>query len=133
MVMRPVVREFAADVWSRRRGLALAQRAENGWTCSRYACAPVGEGPLALWWGRRAPSDDQLAALCGTASVVSVRAEVIRIPDACQGRLVLDGVDYAQGGAVELWRNGPSWRAVWTAEVRGDRPWSRWPDGEAAF
>ena len=71
--------------------------------------------------------------MCGSAAVVSVRAEVTRIPAGCEGQLILDGVDYARGGAVELWRDGSGWRAVWTADVRGDRPWSRLPDGEAEF
>jgi competence protein ComEC len=70
-----------------------------------------------------------LDALCLAAPVVSVRAIVPALPPSCEGRLLLDGVDYARGGAVELWREGPAaanrWRAVWSAEVRGDRPWSR--------
>lgn len=133
VVMRAGVREFAADLWSRRRGLTLAERPAEGWTCTRFSCAPEVEGPLAMWWGRKSPSEEQLAAMCSAAAVISVRAEVTSIPAACENRLVLDGVDYAQGGAVELWRAGSGWRAVWTADVRGDRPWSRLPDGEAEF
>ncbi len=47
-----------------------------------------------------------------------------------QFALEVDGVDYARGGAVELWRSPQGWRAVWTADVRGDRPWSRVGDPE---
>lgn len=131
VVVRPGVRRFAVDVWSRRRGLEAVERPDEGWTCSRFACAPTeaGAAPVALWWGRRAPSVEQLAELCRGAAVVGVRAEVAVLPSSCEGRLVLDGVDWARGGAVELWRDGPAahnrWRAVWSAEVRGDRPWSR--------
>jgi competence protein ComEC len=131
IVARPGVRQFAVDVWSRRRGVAPVDRPAEGWTCTRFSCAPAipGAGPLALWWGRRAPSAEQLDALCRSAPVVSVRAPVPVLPPSCEGRLVLDGVDFARGGAVELWRDGPAadnrWRAVWSAEVRGDRPWSR--------
>lgn len=131
VVARPGVRQFAVDVWSRRRGLTPVERAAEGWTCTRFSCAPntAEAGPLALWWGRRGPSTEQLAALCLSASVVSVRSPVDALPASCDGRLVLDGVDYARGGAVELWREGPAaenrWRAVWSAAVRGDRPWSR--------
>ena len=131
VVARPDVRQFAVDVWSRRRGVAPAGRPTEGWTCTRFSCAPEAPeaGPLAMWWGRRAPSAEQLDALCRSAPVVSVRAPVAALPSSCEGRLVLDGVDYARGGAVELWREGPAadnrWRAVWSAEVRGDRPWSR--------
>jgi competence protein ComEC len=69
---------------------------------------------------------EQMDALCLAASVVSVRAVVHALPPSCDGRLVLDGADFARGGAVELWRSGAGgWRAVWTADVRGDRPWAR--------
>lgn len=131
VVMRPRVRQFAVDVWSRRRGVAPEERPTEGWACTRSSCAPAesGAGPLAIWWGRRAPSLEQVDALCRSAPVVSVRATVAGLPPSCDGRLVLDGTDYARGGAVELWRVGPAsanrWRAIWTAEVRGDRPWSR--------
>ncbi|MDP1912514.1 ComEC/Rec2 family competence protein [Brevundimonas sp.] len=130
VVVRPGVRQFAVDVWSRRRGVEQAERATEGWACTRFSCAPAepGAGLLALWWGRRAPSLEQVDALCRSAPVVSVRARVAALPPSCEGRLVLDGADYARGGAVELWRDGPAsanrWRAVWAAQVRGDRPWS---------
>ncbi len=134
VVARPGVRRFAVDVWSRRRGVAPVERPDAGWTCTRFSCAPetADAGPLALWWGKGAPSVEQLDALCAAAPVVSVRAPVAALPASCGERLVLDGVDYARGGAVELWRDGPAadnlWRAVWSAEVRGDRPWSRTGD-----
>ena len=136
VVMRPGVRQFAVDVWSRRRGVEQVDRAVEGWTCTRFSCAPeeAAGGPLAMWWGRRAPSLEQVDALCRSAPVVSVRATVAVLPPSCEGRLVLDGTDYARGGAIELWRDGPAsadrWRAVWTAEVRGDRPWSRFGNAE---
>ncbi|MFY8164365.1 MAG: ComEC/Rec2 family competence protein, partial [Brevundimonas sp.] len=119
VVMRPAVRQFAVDVWTRRRGLEPAERSVDGWACTRLSCAPTepGAGPLAMWWGRRAPSPDETDALCRSAPVVSVRASVAVLPPSCTGRLVLDGTDYARGGAVELWRAGPAsenrWRAVW--------------------
>lgn len=131
VVMRPDVRQFAVDVWTRRRGVAPVERATEGWSCTRFSCAPAepAAGPLAMWWGRRAPSLEEVDALCRAAPVVSVRATVVELPASCEGRLVLDGADYARGGAVELWRADPAsagrWRAVWAAEVRGDRPWSR--------
>ncbi len=138
VVIRPGVRQFAVDVWSRRRGLTTTPPAEGDLACSRFACAPAApdSGPLALWWGRRAPSMGQLDALCRAAPVISVRAAVAELPPSCEGRLVLDGIDYARGGAVELWRDGLAadnrWRAVWSAEVRGDRPWSRIGDPDVS-
>ena len=138
VVVRTGVRQFAVDVWTRRRGVAPVDRAAEGWVCTRFSCAPEmpGAGPLAMWWGRRAPSLEEVDALCRSAPLVSVRAPLAALPAACDGRLVLDGEDYARGGAVELWRDGPvsanRWRAVWAAEVRGDRPWSQFGDPEVS-
>jgi len=138
VVVRPGVREFAVDLWSRRRGLAMTDRTEAGWLCDRFSCRPESPdaGPVALWWGRRAPDPDQMEALCRAAPVVSVRAVVEDLAPSCDGRLVLDGVDFARGGALELWSDasadGDLWRAVWTADVRGDRPWTRQSDPDVS-
>src|SRR6478672_1083736 len=138
LVMRPGVRQFAVDVWSRRRGVSPVGRTAEGWACTRFACAPAtpAAGPLALWWGKKPPSVEQVDALCRSAPVVSVRASLTALPASCEDRLVLDGVDYARGGAVELWREGPPsagrWRAVWSADVRGDRPWSWFGDPDVS-
>lgn len=134
VAIRPGVREFAADLWSRRRGLTLTDRPDEGWTCDRYSCVPdsARSGPVAMWWGRREPDAEALAAMCNSAPVVSSRARLNLLPASCDGRLVLDGLDYARGGAVELWRTPQGWRAVWTSDVRGDRPWSRLPDPEGS-
>jgi competence protein ComEC len=134
MILRPGVRQFAVDVWTRRRGLEPVDRPVEGWTCGRYNCAPEASGPMALWWGRRAPTVKQMEAMCASAPVISVRTVLSDLPPACRGRLVLDGLDYARGGAVELKREGPAaanrWRALWVSDVRGDRPWSRYGDVE---
>ncbi|WP_234989342.1 ComEC/Rec2 family competence protein [Brevundimonas sp. SH203] len=134
VVVRPGVREFAADLWSRRRGMALIGRDADGWTCDRFSCRPqsAAAGPVALWWGKRAPDSERLASLCQAADVVGVRAVVTNLPASCADRLVLDGVDFARGGAVELWRDGEGWRAVRTTDVRGNRPWTRQPDPDVS-
>lgn len=128
IVVRPGVRTYAVDLWARRRGLTSTERAPD-WSCTRFSCAPPADAaaPVALWWGRRAPDATQLAALCRAAPVVSIRATISDLPAACDHRLVLDGLDLARGGAVELWRapTPSGWKAVWTADVRGDRPWTR--------
>ncbi len=127
VAIRPGVREFAGDLWSRRRGLTLTGRPDAGWICTRYSCSPEtpADGPIALWWGKTPPDSEALAALCVAAPVISSRASLSAQPPACAGRLVLDGTDYARGGAVEMWRSREGWRAAWTSEARGDRPWSR--------
>ena len=127
IVMRPGVRQFAVDVWSRRRGLAAVERPVEGWACARTLCRPETAGPLALWWGAKAPSGEDMDAMCRSAEVVSVRPVVGSLPASCKGRLVLDGRDYARGGAVELKQDAEGrWRSLWTAQVRGERPWSRY-------
>lgn len=130
VLMRTSVRQFAADLWSRRRGLTLVERPAVGWTCTRFSCAPEAVEPLAMWWGRRAPNADQLASLCASAPVVSSRAEIAALPPGCANTLVLDGIDFRRGGAVELWRIDHGWTARWTTDARGDRPWTRTTTGE---
>jgi competence protein ComEC len=130
-VVRGGLEDFGVEVWSRRRGLAVEARAADGWTCGRTDCRPDVEavGP-ALFWGRRGPTVERLAEACATAEVVAVRAAVAVLPPECASRLVLDGRDFAQEGAVELWREGDGWRALWVADLRGDRPWARYGEGE---
>ena len=131
-VVRPGVRQFSVDVWSRRRGLRAEPRPEEGWTCGRTDCRPERRAPgPALLWGRRAPTPAQLTQACESAEVVAVRAVIPRLPPECAGRLVLDGRDFADRGAVELWRGGDGWRALWVADLRGDRPWARYGDAES--
>ncbi|CAN5160639.1 ComEC/Rec2 family competence protein [soil metagenome] len=132
LAVRPGVREFAADLWSKRRGLTLGDRPAEGWACARSSCAPDApdSAPIALWWGTRAPTSDQLTALCRSAPIVSSRAVLTALPAECAHRLVLDGVDFKRRGAVELWRKGSGWQATWTSDVRGDRPWSRIGDAD---
>ncbi|MFN7231296.1 MAG: ComEC/Rec2 family competence protein [Brevundimonas sp.] len=121
---------FAVDVWSRRRGVEIEPRDPALWVCDRTSCLPSGGGPLALSWARRAPTAARLAELCAAAEVVAVRAVVTALPADCDGRLVLDGGDWARGGAVELWRAPDGWRALRVADLRGDRPWSRAPEAQ---
>jgi len=130
-VVRGGLEDFGVEVWSRRRGLVVEARGAEGWTCGRTDCRPDAEavGP-ALFWGRRAPPGERLAEACATAEVVAVRTEVDVLPLACASRLVLDGRDFAERGAVELWRDGDGWRALWVADLRGDRPWARYGEGE---
>lgn len=131
-VVRPGVRQFSIDVWSRRRGLTAKPRSSEGWACGRTDCRPEtpAAGP-ALFWGRRAPPEGRLAEACRGAEVVAVRTVVTRLPPECAGRLVLDGRDFAERGAVELWRGDAGWRALWVADLRGDRPWARYGDADS--
>lgn len=129
-LVRPRVGLFAADIWSRRRGLVLSTQG-NERSCRRSRCAlTVGDETWAVWFGRRAPNSEEMTALCeGTIGVV-VRAEVAVLPESCRASLVLDGRDLARGSA-ELWREGVGWRGVWARDVQGERPWTAGGDRPA--
>ncbi len=130
VVLRPDAKAFAAGLWSRRRGLsepADPQAAlEARWDCGRFSCTPERNlSPrVAGWWGRKAPTDEQLSGLCAASDLIVVRATVDRLPGACEGRLLLDGADFARGGALELWRRGDGWAGRWASDLRGQRPWT---------
>lgn len=128
IALRDNAKAFAVDIWSRRRGLTPADRfGAEAYICGRFQCIP-GVGPplrLATWWGTREPPADKLELLCRSAEVITVRAAVPRLPAACEGKLLLDGVDFAVGGSLELWRRDGRWLGQWSAPLRGDRPWTR--------
>ncbi|HWE45578.1 MAG TPA: ComEC/Rec2 family competence protein [Caulobacteraceae bacterium] len=129
--LRPDVKQFDINLWSQRRNLkppadpaaAVTQRFD----CDRTACKqnPGSAFRISGWWRNKAPPDARFAGLCAGTDLVIVRGEVDRIPPACRGVAILDGLDFRRGGAAELWRSGNGWAAVWSADRRGDRPWSR--------
>lgn len=132
VALRDNAKAFAVDIWTRRRGLTLQEASGAApYICGRYQCIPGVNPPLKLatWWGKTAPEPDKLTLLCRTADVISVRAQVRVLPPACQGKLLLDGVDFARGGSVELWRRNGQWLAQWSQPLRGVRPWTALPDG----
>jgi competence protein ComEC len=124
ILVRPRVKLFAADLWARRRGFAVAE-GRGDFKCDRRACRSLGGAgpPLALWFAKRTPSADQLSALCEGRQVVIVRPRS-EVPAACAGALVLTGEDFARGGAAEIYRTLAGWRVAWAADVRGRRPWT---------
>ncbi len=126
VLLRPDARRFAADLWARRRGLAVAQDAEAArdarFRCDRFACLPAGGEDLAVWAGRRSPKPRDLQELCAPGRLV-----ILRSPYAggCEGAFLLDADAFAQGGSAELWRTKDGWKAVWANDLRGERPWVR--------
>ena len=120
VLLRPESRRFAADLWARRRGLSVDEAAQR-FACDRRSCAPLEDGLIAGWWGKKSPTAEQLAALCERAEVVVVRSDA---PGGCEGRLVLDRADFERGGSAELYRTPQGWRIVWAQELRGERPWT---------
>jgi competence protein ComEC len=118
---RPDSRRFALEVWSRRRGLEIDDTASAGlFDCNRRRCLPAGEGQVALWNQRKAPSAESWAQLC-QARVVILRSPA---PGDCPASLVLEDADFERGGSAELYRRGDAWRIVWAQPLRGRRPWT---------
>jgi competence protein ComEC len=126
---RPKVKLFAAEIWSRHRGLDLEDdlpARATPFDCDRRQCfaALGGGGQAGLWWIRRRPSAEELSALCARAAIVIVRATGVGIPQTCVGHTVLTGEWFARGGSAEFYRRGDRWEAVWSQDLRGRRPWS---------
>jgi len=128
VLLRPDVKLFGAELWSRRRGLTpLPSEAERDarFDCDRWSCAPGADAPvrLAAAWNLRRPlKEGRLEALCAGADVVILRNDFR--PESCPAPLVLTGTDFAAGGSAELYRNGDGWRIAWAQERRGRRPWT---------
>ncbi len=127
VALRPDAKAFAADIWTRRRGLTLtSETGAQPYVCDRFSCVPGIEPPLAVaaWWGRRQPPAEKLEVLCRSGDVVVLRPQVSPLPASCEGKLVLDGRDFARGGAIELWRREGAWAGRWASDLRGRRPWT---------
>jgi len=129
VLFRPDVKLFGAELWARRRGLTpLETQADRdrAYDCDTWSCAPLPEAPVsvaAAWNLKRPLKEGRLAALCASAEVVILRNDFA--PQACAAPVVLTGRDFARGGAVELYRDGPGkWRAAWAQDLRGRRPWT---------
>lgn len=128
ILLRPDVKLFGAELWSRRRGLTpLIDDAarDDRFACDAWSCLPRPEAPvrLAAAWNLRRPlKAGRLEALCAGADVVVLRNDVR--PESCAAPMVLTGRDFARGGSAELFREGKDWRVVWAQDLRGRRPWT---------
>ncbi|CAN5320480.1 ComEC/Rec2 family competence protein [soil metagenome] len=128
ILLRPDARRFGAELWSRRRGLALPADTTSSplYACDRRSCAPAAGAPaaLALSWSKTAPDLEAVAAMCASAEIVVLRGWAPVTPPACRDRIVLDADDFAAGGAAELYRRDGAWWIVWAQPLRGVRPWT---------
>jgi len=127
ILLRPEARRFAADLWARRRGLAVDEDAEAvrdaRFACDRFACVPTGDDAIAVWAGRKPPRPAGLAELCAPGRLVVLRSGYAGL--GCEESFLLAADDFARGGSAELWRRGEGWAVVWANDLRGDRPWTR--------
>lgn len=128
VLLRPDVKLFGAELWSRRRGLTpLMTEADRDarFQCDRWSCAPGPAAPLRLaaaWNLKRPLKAGRLDALCAGADIVVLR-NAFR-PERCPAPIVLTGADFAARGSAELYRAGSGWRVVWAQDLRGRRPWT---------
>ncbi len=125
VLLRPDNRRFGAELWARRRGLAIGET--RGFTCSAYACWPQSDAPVAvaLSWSRKDISAQALGDLCSGAEIVVLRGGSSGpMPTGCADGIVLTSKDFAIGGAAELYRRDNVWWIVWAQPLRGRRPWS---------
>jgi competence protein ComEC len=125
--MRPDTKLFAAELWSRRYGLALpedgATALEGVFDCTGQGCraAYAAYPRLSAWWTIRQPKPDVLAAYCASSDILVMKARV-DLPAACGKTRVLTPADFKAGGSAEIYANG---RIVWAQPLRGRRPWTR--------
>lgn len=127
VLLRPDARRFAADLWARRRGLAVAEDPEAArdalFACDRFACLPRAGPDLALWAGRKPPEHTEFDELCATGRLVVLRSNAPW--RGCEGAFLLSAPDFAAGGSAELWRTKDGWLVRWANDARGRRPWVR--------
>lgn len=128
VLLRPDVKRFGAELWSRRRGLTpLISEAERDkrFACDAWSCGPTAGAPIRLaaaWNLKRPLKPGRLESMCAGADIVVLR-NAFR-PEACAAPLVLTGADFARGGSAELYRVGSGWRIAWAQDLRGRRPWT---------
>ena len=136
VLLRPSTGLFAAQLWMRRWGHepppADDPRHDQMFACDRRSCAPSAAAPvrLALWASTKPPKDEAFQRLCAGAEVVVLRS-ALGPGQACPAATVFTGGDFAQGGSVEMWRDGSGWRLRWAQNERGRRPWTAGPTAEA--
>jgi competence protein ComEC len=129
VVLRPGVRAYATDLWAQRRGLAqpadLIQARGALFDCDYWSCVarPGVKPALGIWWTRRKPKPERLAALCSAADILVLRAD-IELPASCHDAIVLRPGDFAAGGAAEIYPTKTGWRITWAQPLRGARPWT---------
>jgi len=129
ILLRPDVKLFGAELWSRRRGLAplISEAARDAvFACDRQSCAPGSSAPapIAAAWNLKRPlPPGRLETLCASAEVVVLRNDFR--PESCAAPLVLTGADFRRGGSAELYRQPDGgWRVIWAQDERGRRPWT---------
>ncbi|MGA0600666.1 ComEC/Rec2 family competence protein [Caulobacter sp. KR2-114] len=132
-LLRPKVRLFAADMWSRRQAFMLEDddpARTRPFDCDRRICGAVtaSGGRVVLWWIHRTPAGAELDDLCRNADLILIRATKVAATPACAGKPMLTGEDFARGGSAELYRASRGWNVVWAQDVRGRRPWSQASD-----
>ena len=138
VALKPAQRLYAVQTWAQRRGLGLSADPVSAQSalayCTRNGCTPTpGSSPaIAAWWTVRQPKPGVLNDLCRDADFLILTRSSLDPPDACRSAIVLRPVDFARGGAAEIFRGPQGWRIVWSEPMRGRRPWTSAGDGDEA-
>ncbi len=133
-VLRPKVRQYGFEQWTRHYGLdALddAERARN-YLCKGYGCIPTSENPVkvAFWFSNKPPKPDRLAEMCKSSRLVVLRNPIGEWPQACAGINHISAGDFRRLGALELTRTQNGWAIKAAQPLRGHRYWSSPSDSE---
>ena len=130
VLLRPRSQRFGFELWAHRRGYGFAADPDAATAasdalaeCGRDSCTPKPGAPLGVagWWRLKAPTADQLTALCAGARLVILRTG----EGSCPGVRVVGHDALADGGAAEVFRRPDgSLRLSWAQDARGDRPWT---------
>ncbi len=127
--LRPGIKQFASDLWARRRGLDEPKDADalnaRHFDCDRRRCLPTAPDTprLAASWSHRQPKPGELSAMCAAADIVVLRVDPA-IPPECAHVRLITAADLQRGGSAEIYRARQGWRFEWANDLRGDRPWT---------
>ncbi len=135
VLMRPDVKQFASDLWSRRRGLAPPADPDAAlaahFDCTSRRCLPTAADPLkiAAWWTRFPAKPEEVARACAAADILILKGEV-EVPAACTRPRVLRPADFDEADRRRSIRRraaagggcGPT-----TCAARGHGPGARLP------
>ena len=135
VILRPGMKAFATDLWSRRRGLtepseeAAPAVLASHFDCTTRRCLPVaGDSPrIAAWWTRFPAKPAEVAQACAVADILILKGDA-DLPPGCTRPRVLRPADFERGGSVEIYAaNDGDTRWVWANDLRGARPWTQRP------
>ena len=138
-VLRPKVRQYGFEQWSRRYSLVATDLAvrDKDYDCAGYGCTPLPDARLrvSFWFSNRPPSVLAMQTFCLNSDLIVLRSPVANWPAECSGVNRINADDFTRFGAMELTRtkvNGHGgWQVRAAQPLRGRRYWSQPSQAEA--